>query len=411
MRQLTPEALDARQPAGAEGRPRWFSVALVMVAQSTQAVVFGGIALFLPLIRREVGMTFTAAGALASSAAITYTVMQIPSGLLADRFGSRRIFLVGLLGTNLLALSFSQLHTYWLFVGNQAFAGVFRALLFAPGMVLMASLFAPERRATALGLFVAGGFSSSVFLNLLGPVLVGWLGWRRLFVAFAVGGLQLTLAFLRFGPRPRARPATSSLRGLLGLFRHGVVWQTGGIQFVRLALVQGVAFWLPTFLVVDKGQPLQLAGVAVAISAAMTAPSNFLGGYLSDRLRNPGLVIRGSLAVLALTTFLLVHVDQVALLLVVIAVNGFFVQIYFGPLFSIPMEALGGDAAGMTSGAGNFFANMGGFCAIYLMGALKDLTGTFGAGLTMLAALCLAGLVMTVGLGRYRPAPGPSRAV
>jgi DHA1 family inner membrane transport protein len=385
-------------------------VALVMLAQSTQAIVFGGIALFLPLIRREVGMSFTAAGALASSAAITYTAMQIPSGLLADRFGSRRVFLIGLLGTNVLALSFSQLHSYWLFVGNQAFAGVFRALLFAPGMVLMASLFAPERRATALGLFVAGGFSSSIFLNLLGPLLVGWLGWRGLFVAGGTGGLLLVLTFLRFGPRPRPRPSSASLRGMLGLFRHGVVWRTGGIQFVRLAIVQGVAFWLPTLLVVEKGQSLQVAGLAVAISAAMTAPSNFLGGYISDRLRNPALVIRVSLVVLAVTTLLLVHVSQVALLLAVIAVNGFFVQIYFGPLFSIPIEAIGGDAAGMTSGVGNFFANMGSFCAVYMMGALKDLTGAFGTGLTVLAALCVAGLVMTAGLGRYRPAPAPSRA-
>jgi MFS family permease len=121
---------------------------------------------------------FAQGGTLAASSTLVYALMQIPVGYLADRFGARRLFIVGLFGTSLLSLSFALIHVYWLLVLNQAVSGFFRALLFAPGLVLISALFPPNRRAMALGLYVAGGSSSNVLLNLLGPVLVGPLGWR-----------------------------------------------------------------------------------------------------------------------------------------------------------------------------------------------------------------------------------------
>ena len=79
---------------------RKLSIGLIVACQSTQAIAFGVIALFLPLIREDIDLTFSQAGMLAVASTLTYAVMQIPSGYLADRFGPRRLFVVGLLGTN-----------------------------------------------------------------------------------------------------------------------------------------------------------------------------------------------------------------------------------------------------------------------------------------------------------------------
>ncbi len=64
------------------GSPRAhrLAVALIVACQSTQALAFGGIALFLPLIRSDVGLTFAQAGTLASASTLVYAVMQVPSG-------------------------------------------------------------------------------------------------------------------------------------------------------------------------------------------------------------------------------------------------------------------------------------------------------------------------------------------
>ena len=381
------------------------TVVLLVVCQSQQMLATGGISLFLPLIRQDARLDFAQGGTLAAASTLVYALMQIPVGYMADRFGARRLFVVGLIGTSVLSLTFALIHVYWLLVLNQAVSGFFRALLFAPGLVLISALFPPNRRAMALGLYVAGGSSSNVLLNLVGPVLVGPLGWRTLFIVFSLVGLVIAVLYWRFGYQGvrRVRGTPLSLRDLVGLFRYPAMWLIAGIQYVRLVVAIGLQFWLPTFVVVEKGYSLQVAGLVVALGAAVSAPSNFLGGYLSDRLRNPLLIIGVALAMLALTTVLLVRVESLWLLLAVSALNGVFVQLYFGPLFNVPIEMFGPEMAGLTSGFGNFFANLGGFSMAYALGAVKDATGSFDIGLYVIAGLCLVALFCTLLLARMKP--------
>ncbi|HEY8735784.1 MAG TPA: MFS transporter [Candidatus Dormibacteraeota bacterium] len=382
---------------------RSLGAALIVLCQSTQALAYGGIGLFLPLIRRDIGLTFTQAGTVVASMTLVYACMQIPAGYLADRLGAKRLFLTGLIGTNVLFFMLSQLHQYWLVLANQTLAGFFRALVFAPGLLLISAVFPPNRRATAMGLYVAGGFSSNVFLNAIGPVLVGPFGWRALFMAFSLAGFALMALYWRLGlPGPRGSGRDQmNLRDVPRLLRHRFMWIVGGIQYIRLAVVTGLAFWLPT-LIIEKGYSLQVAGLLIALSAALTAPSNFLGGYVSDRLGRPLLVIGLSLAVLAVTTLLIVQVNALALLVPVIAINGFFVQFYFGPLFAIPIQALGSRTAGLASGYGNFLANLGGFTFAYALGAVRDATGAFSDAIYVLSGLCVVGVLLTLILSRMR---------
>lgn len=392
---------------------RSVNAALIVVCQSMQALAFGGVALFLPLIRTDVGLTFSEAGALSAASTLVYSLMQIPSGYLSDRLGPKRLFLIGLLGTNILTITFALLDNYWSMLANQAVSGFFRSLIFAPGILLIAGLFPANRRATAIGLFVAGGFSSSIFLNLLGPVLVGPLGWRNLFIAFAIGGLIVLALFWRFGydgPQGRHEEAVSP-REALQLFRIPVMWMVGVIQYVRLAVVFGVMFWLPSFMVDELGYSLKFAGLVVALGALLAAPANLIGGYVSDRLHNPLLIIRVSLVMLAITIALLANVHQAAPLVLVVAVNAVFLQLYFGPLFALPIELLGPRTAGLASGFGNFFANVGGFTFTFALGAMKDATGSFDTGFYSLVVLCVISLTATFGLARLRPAHLPDHRI
>jgi sugar phosphate permease len=180
------------------------------------------------------------------------------------------------------------------------------------------------------------------------------------------------------------------------------MWVCGGLQFVRFAVVTAYIFWLPSLLVVDRGFPVQTAGLIVAMSAAFTAPSNTLGGYVSDRLRNPPLIIGGALTVLACTATLLVTVESIPLLLLVIAVNSVFLQFYFGPLFLVPMEVLGARTAGTVIGVSNLFANIGGFLTALALGMVKDRSGSFTWGFIGISAVCLAGVALAVVLARMR---------
>ena len=54
---------------------------------------------------------------------------QIPAGVLADRFGPKRLFFIGILGSTLLSFNFGMLQTYSGAIVNQIASGAFRAAL------------------------------------------------------------------------------------------------------------------------------------------------------------------------------------------------------------------------------------------------------------------------------------------
>jgi len=91
------------------------------------------------------------------------------------------------------------------------------------------------------------------------------------------------------------------------LLREPGLWLLAAIQYVRLAVVFGINVWLPTYVVVERHYSLSVAGLLVALGAAVTVPSNLIGGYIADRLSRPMLVIGGSLAALALNLVLLAN--------------------------------------------------------------------------------------------------------
>jgi nitrate/nitrite transporter NarK len=385
-------------------RDRITTVSLTVLCQSFQALSVGGIALLLPIIRKDLGLSFTQGGSLAAATTLAHALMQIPAGYLSDRFSPKRLFVIGILGSTILALTFGLVTNYRQALANQTLTGFFRALLFSPGMALLTGWFPPNRRATAIGLYLIGGASGSIVFNLVGPLLVARYNWRFSFISIASVGIIATLCLLRFGKDPLAtgdRPKGNKLEAL-HLFRHKIMWVCGGIQYIRLGVMQGITYWLPSLLINEKGLSLQSVGLITAVQVVLMSPSNLLGGYISDRLRNPILVIGISLSVIGITTGLLITVDNIILLVALIFINAIFLQMYFGPLFSVPVEILGVHKAGISIGFSNFFAHIGGFSAIYFLGVSKDATGTFNPGFFAICGACFGGLGLTFILARMR---------
>lgn len=386
------------------------TVLLTVLCQSFQALSLGGIALLLPVIRQDLGLNFTQGGSLAAAATIIYALMQIPAGYLSDRFSPKRLFIIGILGTTTLTLTFGLVTDYWQALVNQTLSGFFRALLFTPGIALLTGWFPPGRRATATGLYLIGGTSGSVIFNIIGPLIVAVSDWRISFISISSLGIICAFILLRFGRESPTMPPRrkGNLLEAWQLFQYRVMWVCGGLQFIRFATMQGIVYWLPSFLMNEKGLSLQYSGYIIAAQAILIAPSNVLGGYISDRLKNPILVIVASLIILGVTAVLLVSVHNLVLLIAIIALNAVFLQMYFGPLFAIPVEILGSRKAGISTGFSNLFANLGGFSATYLLGSLKDYTGVFKYGFYAIAALCFVGLLFALILSRIRSQQQPS---
>lgn len=386
------------------GRDSVTNVRLVVVCQAAHFLTFAGIPLLLPMIREDFAISFTEAGILSAAAAVSYAFAQIPAGYLSDRYGPRRLFLIGLLAWPTLCVALALTHAYWLAVAILFVAGAFRALLFAPGLSLLASSFPQQRRATAMSLFALGAAAGSIVVSLAAPPLAERYGWRPTFIACALLALAAAALFGAGAGKqshaPLAKPVSAAV--FLQITRYPVLWVCSWLQFVRFVAVMGFNFWLPSFLVTDRGFSLPAAGAVMALSAALSAPSNILGAYVSDRLKNPPLVIGGALAILACAAALLPAADSTPTLLAVISVYSIFVGFYFGPLFLVPVEVLGNRVAGTAIGFGNLFANIGGFICVYVLGAVKDSAGSFAWGFVGISGVCLAGVVLAALLARLR---------
>ena len=367
-------------------------------------LTFGGIALFLPLIREDLQMSFSQGGMLSAGSTLTYALGQVPAGYLSDRFGAKRLFFVGILGATTLSLLFGLVDSFGMAMANLLASGVFRALVFVPGLTLISSWFPSDRRATAMGLYVMGGLMGNILLSLIGPALVVQYGWRFPFILFSALGIGVAFAYRALGKdAPAAVPRHHILmRDALRLLKHRIMWVCAALQFIRYGTYISFIFWLPSLLVADRGMTVQEAGLVVAMSSAFTGPSNALGGYVSDRLRNPALVIGASLAVLACTSSLLVLTHSIPILLLVIAINSIFLQFYFGPLFLVPVEVLGQRVAGLSTGFSNLFANIGALVFAYSLGVVKDKAGAFTLGFFGITLACAIGVVLSVVLARVR---------
>lgn len=397
-------AAPTAKPVRHGSREGAITVGLAVLSQVAHFLTYAAIPLFLPLIRQDLGISFTQAGALSAAGLLSYALAQLPAGYLSDRVGPRRLFFAGLLGWSTLCLGFGIAGAYGPALAILLVAGFFRALLFAPGVSLLASWFPPQRRATAMSLLLLGATTGSVVLALAGPRLAELHGWRAAFAAFALIGIAVACLF---GALARDRPKTAAreplaLRDALRIARIPILWVCNGLQAVRFAVSMGFGFWLPSFLVADRGLSVAAAGTMMAASAAIAAPSYTLGAYVSDRLKNPPLVIGGALAALSVAALVLPAAESTWQLFLVVATYSVFQGFYFGPLFLVPVEVLGPRYTGVATGFGNLFANMGGFISVYALGVIRDGTGSFRWGFTAISATCVAGVLLAVLLSRLR---------
>lgn len=167
-------------------------------------------------LRREYGASLNESQWVISIYVLALGITTPVSGFLADRFGIKRMYIIGLsvfvLGSLLCGLAPTLSDNIWLLVAARALQGFGGGLAQPLGSALLFATFPPEEQGTALGFFGI----ALVTAPALGPVLGGWLVdqglWRWIFfinVPIGVLGVTLAARFLRgrdSGRTPRFDP-------------------------------------------------------------------------------------------------------------------------------------------------------------------------------------------------------------
>src|SRR2546429_3926075 len=191
---------------------------LLICAWAANFVIRIGFSALLPSIIDELQLSYTRAGLLASAFFYAYVLMQIPSGLLGDRFGRRRILLLGLLGGALAAELTGLAGSFTTLFLARALTGAFQGSLFSNDRAIIATVTPPDRIGLGQGVSFSGPGLGLTFGLVIGGVLVEILPWRTVMMLFGLGPIAAALLIVRYVPAPAppvARgPAAQRLRSL-----------------------------------------------------------------------------------------------------------------------------------------------------------------------------------------------------
>ena len=210
-----------------------------------------------------------------------YAAAQFPSGLLADRYGERRIILIAVGGTAVANAMLAFAPSYPVFLLGTAVLGTVAGLHYSVATSLLTRT--TDKIGTAIGIHTAGAPVAGVLVPMAAGAVGAWLGWRwalALGTVFALPVTALVLYVVR--PRPPVRPDQSvwsrvRLGPVMDLLRRPPIARTVGLSAVGMFVWQATASFLPAFLVAHHG------------FSEATAGALFSGYFLVQGLTQPGL--------------------------------------------------------------------------------------------------------------------------
>lgn len=252
----------------------------------------------LPHIQRDFQLDNAQAGLLGSFFMVVFMLASPISGFLGDRVPRRFLVAGGVLLWSLATGASGLASTFTALMVARACVGIGEAGYGAVAPSIISDLFPREQRTRVLSFFyIAIPVGAAA-----GYGLGGWLSsaysWH---VAFFVGGVPgIVLAVMAFFmPEPQrgamdgpdAQKKLPFLVGLKGLARNSAFWWTTSGYTLMTFSIGGLAFWLPSFLVNERGLPVDRAGfLSGAVTAVAGLSGTVAGGWLGDRMdrKTPG---------------------------------------------------------------------------------------------------------------------------
>jgi len=296
-------------------RVRYTMLALVFINvminyldRSNLSVAAAALSKDLELSTVEMGLIFSAFG-------WTYALLQIPGGLVADRFAPRVLYAFCLITWSVATLLQGFARGFVSLFGLRLATGAFEAPSYPINNRIVTSWFPNHERASAIALYVSGQFIGLAFFT---PVLVTiqyYFGWQGLFITTGLLGLVWGLIWYLLYRDPlnhqrvnreeleyiekgggliaakKKEPNQASIwssANLKQVFTNRTLWGIYIGQFALNAMLWFFLTWFPTYLVKYRGLNFLKSGYLASIPFLAACAGLLLSGFLSDYLIRRG---------------------------------------------------------------------------------------------------------------------------
>jgi sugar phosphate permease len=299
-------------------RLRWTAFTIVGLAYVLSFFHRFAPAAIAPDLQQAFDTSAAALGGLAATYFYVYTVMQIPTGILADTLGPRRVVAIGGVIAGLGSILFGLADTLAMAAVGRLLVGLGVSVAFICMLKLNAVWFHDRHFATATGATILLGNLGSVLAAAPLAWALGFVSWRTVFVVVGVISLLLALLawwYVRNHPGEAGLPTLRELDGKAAHRAHEGHWYDGLLVVMKnratwpgLFVNMGIAgtlfafggLWAVPFLRDVYGMERAIAADHTTLLLTGFAIGAFFIGTLSDRIgrRKPVMFVGAVLYVL-----------------------------------------------------------------------------------------------------------------
>jgi len=323
--------------------------------------------LILPIIGKELGLSYSQIGLIMTCQYIAGAIANIPGGVLVDTVGRKGV----LMATSLFWVGFPYLlmgftHSYLMLLGCVALVGFGNSLWHPTAIPTLARRF-PERKGLVLSLHGMGGNAGDAIAPIVVGALLAVFSWREVVIMNVVPGVVIALLLFVFlgtvklggtkreGSRdPGGQSLRDYFRGVPELFRNrGLILLSTSSAF-RSMTQNALLTFLPVYLAYEMGYSSFWVGACMfALQTAGFAAAP-VAGHLSDRMGRKS-VMMTSMAMTAVVLVFMALAGKSLAFVFFVAVLGFFLYAIRPVLQAWLLEStprnMGGTSIGVLFGA------------------------------------------------------------
>lgn len=376
---------------------RWRMLAVLFVARCALGFQFQSAASVGPVMLVELGISFAELGLLIGMHTAPGILMSLPGGYIGSRLGDKRGVLIGLALFTIGGLIAGFGGSFAAALAGRALAGIGSIFLSVLMTKMTTDWFEGRELVTALSvLFASWPIGIGLALLVIGPVAAGH-GWGiGLLLPAILSALGLVLVALLYREH-RGTAGTDPVINRWGIGRRelllaslaGMVWS---LYNQPALMIQGFAL---AFLA-ERGTDAAGAGALVSLSTWAFLPAMLVGGWLSQRLARPNLIIIGTCLPLA-AVMLALPAAGAATIPILFALTGVLTGAPTGVVMALPADLLKPSARAIGMGVFYTWHYIGMAATPAVAGWLRDRTGSGDAPFVLGAALAIAAIAALLG--------------
>ena len=355
----------------------------------------------LPYIGADFNLTNEQLGLIMSAFFVGYALFQIPGGLLADKFGPRKVMAGAITWWSVFTSMTGLVFSLPIMLVVRCVVGIGEAAFPSASWKTIATYFPSSQRATATAIQSCVNALGPALATMAAASIISMFGWRHVFVVLGLPGLLIALAlylYVRNDPKDHPGMSAEELKeleedpGIVSLsasgqekptfgqlMRQPILWQMVIIWFAFDITYWGFVSWLPSYLIKGRGFSLAELGLLGSLPFFVGTVALIIGGFFSDNLKAKGVhrkwIFIPTCAIAAIALYVTFKAETVTGSVTAQCVAAFFLFLAFAAFWGIVVDSIPPAIMGAGSATVNFGGQMAGIVAGWAVGKLIDLNG------------------------------------